>query len=211
MFTYSQIESVDQVPRLETNLIVLEPLTEEDAPDVFAFTGHQAVTETVTWNGHRDVMDSRNYIQSTQSKISFQQGHLFLVWGVREKKTNALIGMISLTELAPIRAQLGYVFHYDHWKRSLPMESLLLVEDYVFQQFPEIERLQARCFPTNTASRSFLEKMGMEFEGVNHSMMRVRGEVVDLTCYAMTRKRWNFIQQLLPNNRPWVEDGSEHI
>ena len=211
MFSYNAVVTLNRVPSLESDLVTLEALTEEDAPAVFEFASHPHVTETVTWDGHKSVNDSKNYILTTQRRISFEEGQLFLVWGVREKKTGKLIGMVSLSELAPIRAQLGYVFHYDHWDRNNPLESLLLVQDYTFKNFPEIERLQARCFPTNTSSRSFLEKMGMEFEGVNHSMMRVRGETIDLTCYAMTRKRWNFIQQLLPDSRPWVEDGSEHI
>ena len=179
------------IPFITTPHVDLIELLPEHSKDVFDFASHEIVAKTVLWEAHRNVDDSIRYIQQVRNQTSSSPGSVFLSWGVRERETSKIVGLICLTQLAPIRAQIGYVFHYNHWNTKLPVSSIRAVLDYTFQSFLNFERLQCRCFPTNNSSIQLLEKVGFQFEGVNHTMVQVRGEIQDLTCFAMTRKKWN--------------------
>ena len=202
------IELLSVVPTIESSELVLEELTIAHAEGVFAFASHDQVAKTVTWEAHKNINESKQYIRSVRSKQSIKEGELFLCWAVRKKATGKIIGLISITELGPIRAQIGYVFHYDHWNHSEPMNAILMVLDYTYQNFKRFERIQGRCFPSNSTSRNLLQKVGMQFEGVNRAMMMVQGQIMDLVCFAMTRVQW----KLKRESRDWIfEDVVEHI
>jgi ribosomal-protein-alanine N-acetyltransferase len=196
---------------LQSKLIILDEMTKADAQSVFEFASHDQVAKTVTWEAHRNVQESQDYIEKVSGQYSLELGKVFICWGARERKTNRVVGLVSLTQLGPIRAQLGYVFHFDHWNRAVPLEALRLMLDYAFQNFPFLERIQSRCLPSNVTSKALLERLGMNYEGTNYSMLRVNNQNLDLTCYAMTRDRWNAILSFSPAGFSLYEDLLDHI
>jgi ribosomal-protein-alanine N-acetyltransferase len=168
----------------------LVELIPEHSRDIFAFASHERVAKTVVWDAHQSINDSLKHIEYVRGRVSDKSGEVFLCWGVRDHKTSQIIGLVSLTQLGPIRAQIGYVFHYEHWNTRIPVDCLRALTRYTFQTFPEFERIQCRCFPTNQSSINLLERAGFQYEGVNRSMLKIRDQVQDLTCYAMTRKHF---------------------
>ncbi|MBC7387030.1 MAG: GNAT family N-acetyltransferase [Cryobacterium sp.] len=177
-------------PRLETKTLVLEELRESDASGVYRYASNQKVANTAIWNAHRDIQESLSYIQTLKNQISFEAGNIFLAWGVKEKGAPEIIGSVTFLELGPIRAQIGFVFHSDHWVSPNPAEALKLVIDWAFESFPQFERIQGRCMPHNASSTEILNRLGLQFEGVNHAMVKIRGEIMDLSCHAITRTQW---------------------
>lgn len=55
-------ENAGQCPTLETERLVMRPLVESDAPDVFAYCKDPAVGDAAGWPAHRTVDDSLDYI-----------------------------------------------------------------------------------------------------------------------------------------------------
>ena len=196
------------MPTIESSELILEELTLEHAEGVIAFASHDQVAKTVTWEAHKNLEESMQYIRSVKNRQSLKAGEFFLCWAVRKKATGKIVGLVSITELGSIRAQIGYVFHFDHWNRGEPMNAILMVLDYTFKNFSRLERIQSRCFPSNSTSRSLLEKVGMQFEGINQAMLLVQGKITDLTCFAMTRSQWK-LRREQKEQRP--EELSEHI
>ena len=182
-------------PTILAEFAELVELTPEHSKDVFDFASHERVAKTVIWEAHQSLSDSYQYIERVRNKLSADPEGIFLCWGVREKKSQKIIGLVSLTQLGPIRAQIGYVFHYEHWNTKLPIDCLRALTRYSFETFPELERLQCRCFPTNQSSIHLLERVGFQFEGVNHAMVKIRDRLQDLTCYAMTRKHFSMLSE----------------
>ena len=189
---FAVFNGMDPFPSLtiKTKYADLVELLPEHAPDVFDFASHEQVAKTVVWEAHRSQEDSKRYIERVKSRQSAKEDSIFLSWGVRELKSSKIIGLVSLTQLSDIRAQVGYVFHYEHWNSKLPVECIKALTRYSFSTFKNLERLQARCFPTNSSSINLMEKAGFHYEGVNQAMIKVKNELQDLTCFSMTRKRW---------------------
>jgi ribosomal-protein-alanine N-acetyltransferase len=196
---------------LESDHILLEELRDEDAEGVFKYASHDEVAKTSTWDAHKNIQESRAYVQNVRSRVSLESGKIFVAWAVREKSSPDVIGTITLTQLGDIRAQLGFVFHYDHWRRRVPIEALQKILDWSFSSFPQFERIQARCFPTNVTSSSLMERLGMAFEGINRAMLKVRGQVTDLSCYAMTRQSWRLLSEGTNGWSLRVDDAEGHI
>lgn len=189
-------------------VVTLSPLQESDAFDVFAYAGHVQIARTVTWEAHRNPADSRRYIRDVCARRSLAEGHTFLPWAVRGLREGRVLGHITFTEQGDIRGQIGYVFHYEHWRRRLPVEALRLAIDAIYSALPRFERIQSLCLPSHVPSCELLRCVGMGFEGVQRSMLRVRGEVVDLAGYAITRKDWLHRRGAWKSGQPDdLEDG----
>ena len=199
---------MNKFPTIESSELSLEELTIDHAEGVFEFASHDQVAKTVTWEVHRNLEESKQYIQSVKSRQSIQDGKVFLCWAVRKKTSNQIIGLVSITELGPIRAQIGYVFHYDHWNHREPLNAIRMVLDFTYKKFKRFERIQGRCFPSNATSRALLQKAGMQFEGINHAMMVVQGQIMDLTCFAITRSQWMLRNPIYSTS---FAESAEHI
>ncbi len=188
--------------------VTLSPLKESDALEVFAYAGHDQIARTATWEAHRSAADSRRYIRDVSARRSLDEGKTFLSWAARGNREGRVLGHVTFTERGDIRGQIGYVFHDEHWRRRLPVETLRLAIDAIFTALPRFERIQALCLPTHVASCELLACVGMPFEGVQRSMMRVRGDVVDLAGYAMTRRDWLYRRDAWQRGAPDVaSDG----
>lgn len=189
---------------LAGSVVTLSPLQESDAFDVFAYAGHMHIARTVTWEAHRNAADSRRYIRDVCARRSLAEGRTFLPWAARGREGRVL-GHVTFTEQGDIRGQIGYVFHYEHWKRRLPVEALRLAIDAIYSALPRFERIQSLCLPSHVSSCELLRCVGMASEGVQRSMLRVRGEVVDLAGYAITRTDW------LHRRDAWKRGGSDDL
>lgn len=179
-----------QVPALATEHYVLSKFIEADAADVLKYASDPHVAKTVAWEAHRNEAESLAYVRRLLAQTSFEEGRIFVPWTVREAVGAPVIGSVTFTELGPSRGQVGFVFHFDYWHRNTVAEAVRGVMDWVFTRYPRIDRIQGRCFPSNTVSHQVLENSGMKFEGVNRAMLRVRGEARDISLHAITRTDW---------------------
>jgi len=192
----------DVLDTLKGTAVTLSPLRESDAFDVFSYAGHEQIARTATWGAHRNPAESRQYIRDVCARVSLDEGQTFLAWAVRGNREGRVVGHVTFTERGDIRGQIGYVFHYEHWRQRLPVEALRLALEGIFSALPRFERIQALCLPTHIASCELLTSVGMPFEGVQRSMLRVRGQLVDLAGYAMTRTDWQLRRESWRSGAP---------
>ncbi len=189
------------LPRIQTDHLDLEELTDEEASCFFRRENINTLTKSVMWETHVNTQESLNYIQELRKVDPLEKDQLFLCWGVKEKGSSSLIGSVNLTQIGPICAQIGFVFHHDWWTRSLPVEALRAILNWSFSEYPSFERVQATCLPSSVDSTSLLERTGMTCEGTNRAMMKIQDKIVDFNCYAMTRKQW---QNMTSSSGAWT-------
>ena len=178
-------------PTLQTDDLILNEISAQDAEGIFHYASHEQIAKTTLWEAHRSIDDTLNYIQSTQKRICREPGKLFLAWSVKDASTQQIIGSVTLAQLASWRVQIGFTFHYDHWMNQKPIHALQTIIQWAFSECLPFERIQARCFPQTVASVALLERVGMKFEGVNRAMVKIEDQMVDLSCFAITRNDWN--------------------
>ena len=165
---------------LTSETVCLRQISEGDSETIVNSEGHEEVVKTVAWETHRTLEEFRKQMRLNRD----------VAWVSRDIPKGQAFGSVGLTELSPNCAEITFSLHHERWNRHPSFESLHLVLDWAFAQFPMYARIQARCFPTNVSSCSLLDNLGMRFEGVNRAIVKIRDEFFDLSCYAITREDW---------------------
>ena len=97
------------------------------------------------------------------------------------------IGYTSRTDVERIGAEVGYWLGRAFWGRGIATAALRLLSARAFDADPELRRLWAVPFVTNTASARVLEKAGYTREGLLRQSAIKEGRVLDQWMYAIVR------------------------
>ena len=97
------------------------------------------------------------------------------------------IGYTRRTDVERIGAEVGYWLGRHFWGRGVATAALRLLTVHAFAAHPDLRRLWAVPFATNTASARVLEKAGYTREGTLRQSAIKDGVVLDQWMYAITR------------------------
>jgi [ribosomal protein S5]-alanine N-acetyltransferase len=176
------------LPPLETPRLRLRRLQATDAADVFAYASDPEVARYTSWEPHRSIADSQDFLARTQAAYARHEPY---PWGLVDKITGRLIGTCGLLEWSRRhhKAELGYALHRGYWGQGLIAEAASAVIDFGFTRM-ELNRIEAVCLPENTGSWRVMEKVGMTREGLLREWVWSKGQFRDLLIYAILRRDW---------------------
>jgi ribosomal-protein-alanine N-acetyltransferase len=175
-------------PTLESDRLVLRPVSEDDAEAVFAACSNPTLTRYTLFETHRTVTDSlrfvwdyalANYLEMVPDPFgitlkgdpeSHVVGCVGCHWASRPNHT----------------LELGYWLAEPYWGQGLTAEAAAVVVRYCFANYPA-ERIQARVIVGNEASVRVLEKIGFMYEGTMRKCLSRRGEQEDVMVFAKLR------------------------
>ena len=142
---------------LATSRLRLRPPQLEDAQAIFAgYAQDRAVTKYLTWRPHRDIDETRAFLQSCLA--GWQDASAF-PWAIIRTVDGQLLGMVEL-RVDGHRVDLGYVLARRAWGQGYMTEAVGALMEWVWQQ-PGVYRVWAVCDIENQASARVLEKVGM--------------------------------------------------
>jgi [ribosomal protein S5]-alanine N-acetyltransferase len=179
-----QIEEVyADLPRLETDRLILRKITLDDAEDMFAYGSIDEVTTYVTWNKHQTLADTKQFIDFILGQYENKR---IAPWGIELKETGRLIGTIDFVSWNTNHkiSEIGYVITPDCWGNGITTEAAKELIKFGFSKM-DLVRIQARCFTENIGSERVMEKAGMTFEGIIRKGMLVKGKHQDLKMYSI--------------------------
>lgn len=96
------------------------------------------------------------------------------------------IGLNIGQDIERLSAELGYWIGEKHWGMGLASEAVKGIVKYGFKDL-ELERIFAKPFEQNTASRRVLERNGFILEGVLQSSVIKFDKIFNQTLYAITK------------------------
>lgn len=101
------------------------------------------------------------------------------------------VGTVGLDEPNEVwgTTELGYMIDPDRWGNGYATEAVSLACRYAFAE-RRLEKVYARVYETNPASRRVLEKVGFVEEGRLREEAFVEGERVDLRRYGLLADEW---------------------
>ena len=180
-------------PILETQRLLLRPLTLADKEAIFDYASRPEAAKYVTWSPHQSVSDSQAFIEFALNQ--YEAGGV-APWGIVIKATNQLIGTIDFVSWNQTHgyAEIGYVCSPDHWGKGYTPEAGKALLQFGFEKMG-LTRIQARTFVENEASQRVLEKLGMAYEGTMRKAMKVKGKHWDLTMYSILREEYINVTQ----------------
>lgn len=183
-------EVFGKLPALETERLVLRRVRLGDAEDVFAYASDPGITRYLSWEAHRSVEDSREFLRSVLERC--RRGEP-AGWGLVYKASGRLVGTGGFDAgVWPehARAEVGCVISGEVSGLGLGTEALRAMISFGFKELG-LNRIEARCTPGNTASVRIMEKAGMTYEGTAREREFSKGAFRDVESYAILRREYH--------------------
>lgn len=175
-------------PTFETDRLILRPLDENDAGDVFLYACNPNVTRHTLFHTHETIDDTFVFLRDYRLSryASAEPDPMGIV--LRNDPTRSVIGAIGChwQSRADGVMEMGYSLAEPYWGRGLTAEAGRALIAWVFREYP-VQRLQARIFDGNAASARVAGKMGMSFEGRLRSFAFVKGRRRDVDMFSILR------------------------
>jgi ribosomal-protein-alanine N-acetyltransferase len=171
---------------LETERLLLRPLTLSDAPVIQELASHPDVAAT-TLNIPHPYPDgaAEAFIQSR-----LEDTFTGYVFGIVRKADRQLMGAIGLhPDESHQRAEIGYWIGVPYWNQGYMSEAARRVVDFGFAEL-RLNRIAAGYFSQNIASRRVMEKSGMIYEGMWREYLKRGDRYYDVGYYSILRSEW---------------------
>ena len=152
-----------KTPILETNRIILRPLSINDANDIFErWTSDDRVSKYVRWCTHSSVNDTKGWLEMEENNILNDN---IYQWGFVLKENGYLFGCggINFNETENV-FELGYNIMHKYWGQGYTTEAAKAILDFGINALNQKEFIAWHAIE-NPASGAVLRKCGFVYEG----------------------------------------------
>ena len=172
-------------PIIETERLVLRPVTLDDAEAMFEYASDKENTR-YTFPTNQSLEETKNNI--AQFYLANPLGR----WGIELKSTGEFIGTIDLLKLDTVlkKATIGYIINQKYWNQGLTTEANRAVIELAFEKIG-MNKLDAFHDKDNPASGKVMEKSGMRFsheEPYARMDKNESGRIVTDVHYVLTKE-----------------------
>ena len=168
---------MNYIETLETERLILRPLTIQDFEAVHSWASNPENTRYVGW-GPNTEDQTRDFLNNAKPGKDF---------AVVLKESDKVIGSCGIyPDSANNTAELGWILHKDHWMHGYGTELCGELIQYGFEDL-KLRRLTAPCAAVNYGSYRIMERNGMRREAlfVKKFWARVDKEWIDEAVYAI--------------------------
>ena len=146
-----------QYPSIETERLLLRPVTMDDAEAMFQYASDRENTR-YTFPTNQSLEETKNNI--AQFYLANPLGR----WGIELKSSGQFIGTIDLHKIDTVlkKAAIGYIINKKYWKQGLTTEATRAVIELAFEKIG-MNKLTTLHDKDNPASGKVMEKSGMRF------------------------------------------------
>lgn len=163
-----------KTPILESERLLLRPLTVNDAETAFAnWTSDPAIAKFMRWELHKSVSETQEWLASEEALV---EGDEVYNWGFILKDTGELIGSGGLVFIeSKGMYELGYNIMRKYWNQGLTTEAAKAIVDFGKN---ELRQTKFYCCHAkdNPASGKVMTKVGFQYQndGVYYSWNQER-------------------------------------
>ena len=182
-----------QIPELETERVLLRAMRVSDSADMYDYAHRPEVSRYLLWRPHTDISDTRRYLEYLAGRYRIGAHY---EWAMIHKESGRMIGTCGFARVdtANNSAELGYVLHPDFHGQGIVPEAARRVLQFGFSVMG-LNRIEARYMVENLPSRRVMDKLGMQFEGVQRAAMLVKGTYRDIATCAILAKEFRAISK----------------
>ncbi len=176
-------------PTLETERLLLRPLTFDDAAVIQQLAGRREIADTTISIPHPcSVQNARDWIKDKTEAFAQGKGVGF---GLEFKALRQLVGAVGLRDLSVEHggAEMGIWIGVPWWDEGFGTEAATAALHYGFEALG-LNRICAHHMVRNPASGRVLEKIGMRREGLLRQQVRKWGVFEDVVLLAILRSEW---------------------
>ena len=173
------------LPVLETDRLILRSMRMSDARDLYAYASDPQVSQTVLWDAHQSIFQSRRFLRA--AIWQYRRG-LPASFAITLRDSGRMIGTIGFmwVNLDHKSAELGYSLSRAYWNQGIMTEALRRIVAFSFDEL-KLNRLEAQHDKENPASGRVMAHVGMHYEGTLRQRLMNKGRYVDVALYAILR------------------------
>lgn len=166
---------------LEGEKIYFREMSRRDVDAIYSYASDEEVSRFIGWNLMKSLAETGEYVE-TMLQREIAGTHLYA--SVVAKATQTVIGtaMLFHFDSNAKQAEMGYVFHREHWGKGYGKESVAIMSDFAFEIL-ELHKLHASVADANVGSAQILIKNGFELEGRLRDHYYVDNKYYDALLY----------------------------
>ncbi|KAK1599956.1 acetyltransferase [Colletotrichum navitas] len=168
-----------------TSRLFIRPSTLADAPDMARLANNLKIAGNM-----RNTFPSPYLLEHAEGWLKLcvkDPGNNFAICRAEDGAYVGNMGIIRGNDVLHRTWELGYWIGEEYWGQGFASEALIALCRFCFENSPELLRLEASMFSTNTASRRVLEKAGWTHEGTKRQAVEKQGRVLDLLVFSILR------------------------
>jgi [ribosomal protein S5]-alanine N-acetyltransferase len=176
-------------PTMETERLVLRPLTLDDASALARLAGRREIADTTISIPHPySVEQARQWIAGSVDLCAKDKA---VVFAMQLKREGTVAGTAGLREVDAehLQAELGFWVAVECWGQGYATEAARAVVNFGFEHLG-LNRIYAHHMVRNPASGCVLAKIGMKREGLLRQRVRKWGVFEDVVLLAVLRGEW---------------------
>jgi ribosomal-protein-alanine N-acetyltransferase len=168
---------------LETERLVIRPITLTDAEDVFAYASDPEVTKYMTFLTHASLADSIKWLMTVPKEFDRRERMTF---AMTLKSDGTFIGSSGFHDISSEhhRLMMGYVLNRKYWDKGYMTEAVREMIRFAFEEM-SMHRVAANCDLENVRSARVMERCGMKLEGTLRDYEIRHGTFVSTKTYAI--------------------------
>lgn len=145
-------------PIIETERLILRPLTVADATAVLEWTGDERVSRFMSYTGYNDISIAREWLSSLADEKTEWK------WGFTLKDNGRLIGSgaIGPDKFFEGYWGIGYNIRYDCWNKGYTTEAMKAIIEFAHTELG-VNKICSDHAVDNPASGRVMEKCGLKF------------------------------------------------
>lgn len=145
-------------PILETERLILRPITLDDAESCFSWNSDERVTKFMSYPTLTDISQTIDWIKSTL--VDEKEWN----WAFVLKSENKVIGTGGIGPSKSMEGYwgIGYNFHYDYWHNGYCTEAMKAIVDFVHNELG-VNKVCGFHAVDNPRSGKVMEKLGLRF------------------------------------------------
>lgn len=169
--------------RIETERLILRPMTLADAEDMFEFASDEETTRFV-YPTYQSLSEMRAGIANYFMKEPLGKHAIEL------KENGKMIGTIDLrVNVVNEVGEIGYALSRNYWRQGITTEASEALLKIGFEQMKLI-KIFAFHDERNPASGGVMKKLGMEQEGFVKNARRHKGIIINDVYWGITAEAW---------------------
>ena len=146
-------------PIIETDRLILRPITLDDAEACFSWNSDERVTKYMAYSTYSDISQTIDWINSTL--VDEKEWN----WAFVLKEENKVIGTGGIGPNAQMKDYwgIGYNLHYDYWHKGYFTEAMKAIIEFVYRKLG-IKKICSDHAVDNPRSGKVMEKCGLKFD-----------------------------------------------
>lgn len=175
-----------QIPRLETDRLILRKILPIDASAMYSYSSSDEVTKYLLWYKHENLSYTQEYIDYLQERYAVGD---FYDWAILLRENEQMIGTCGFTNFDLLNncAEIGYVLHPEHHGKGYATEAACRVIRFGFENL-KLSRISAICMQENLPSLGVMRRCGMLQEGILRSAVYAKGKRCTVAVCAITEE-----------------------